>query len=85
MLNSSRDKNEGTYRSGEGGEKSLLCDPGSELRLRGERDRSAKIINGMKNENGDFHEKMSWFLNRHSRKKERKNVHNGRVRREHFE
>ena len=30
------------------GEKSLLCDPGSELRLWRERDRSAKIINGMK-------------------------------------
>ncbi|CAM9512736.1 unnamed protein product [Laminaria digitata] len=29
------------------GEKSLLCDPGSELRLWRERDRSAKIINEM--------------------------------------
>eukprot|EP00610_Laminaria_digitata_P001320 TRINITY_DN3196_c0_g1_i1.p2 TRINITY_DN3196_c0_g1~~TRINITY_DN3196_c0_g1_i1.p2 ORF type:complete len:51 (-),score=10.06 TRINITY_DN3196_c0_g1_i1:151-303(-) len=32
------------------GEKSLLCDPGSELRLWRERDRSAKIINGMEKE-----------------------------------
>ena len=31
----SRDKNEGVYRSGEGGEKpAYLSDPGSELRLR---------------------------------------------------
>ena len=31
---SSRDKNEGTHRSsGEGGEKALVSDPGSELRL----------------------------------------------------
>ena len=30
------------------GEKSLLCDPGSELRLGGRDNRRAKIINGMK-------------------------------------
>ena len=34
MLFFSRDKNEGTYRSGEG-EESPLCDPGSELLLGG--------------------------------------------------
>ena len=34
MLNFSRDKNEGTYRSG-GGEEGPLCDPGSELLLGG--------------------------------------------------
>ena len=33
------------------GEKSLLCDPGSELRLWRERDSSAKIINGMEQKN----------------------------------
>ena len=32
---------------GIGGEKSLLCDPGSELRLRGRENRRTKIINGM--------------------------------------
>ena len=32
-----------------GGEKSLLCDHGSELRLGGRENRSAKIINGMEN------------------------------------
>ena len=30
------------------GKKSLLCDPGSELRLGGRENRRAKIINGMK-------------------------------------
>ena len=33
MLHPSRDKNEGAYRGGEGGENSLLSDLGSELRL----------------------------------------------------
>ena len=33
MLKSSRDKNEDTYRSGKREEKSLLRDPGSELRV----------------------------------------------------
>ena len=33
MLESSRDKNEGTYRRGEREEKSLINDPGSEFRL----------------------------------------------------
>ena len=37
----------GTNRSGHvGGEKSLLCDPGSELRLGGRENRRAKMING---------------------------------------
>ena len=40
---------QGTNRSGEGGEKSLLCDPGSELRLGGREKGRAKIINGMEN------------------------------------
>ena len=31
MLNCSRDKKEGTYRSGEREEKGSLCDPGSKL------------------------------------------------------
>ena len=31
MLNYSRDKNEKTYRSGEGGRVARICDPGSEL------------------------------------------------------
>ena len=53
MLKSSRDKNEGTYRSREGGE-GPLCDPGSELLLLLLRGRarvvinSATITNGMK-------------------------------------
>ena len=47
VLNSSRDKNEKARTVVGRGEKSLLCDPGSELRLWRERDRSAKIINGM--------------------------------------
>ena len=38
---------QGTNRSGQGGEKSLLCDPGSELRLGGRENRRAKTINGM--------------------------------------
>ena len=40
VLNSSRNENEGTYRSGEGGEDLSYDDEG--------RDRSAKIKNGMK-------------------------------------
>ena len=36
-----------TNRSGDGGEKSLLCDPGSELRLAWRETIKAKIINGM--------------------------------------
>ena len=42
MLNSCRDKIGGTYRSGEGGEKGPLCDPGSELLLGG----SARVVRG---------------------------------------
>ena len=39
-----------TNRSGEEGEEpaTYVCDPGSELRLGGGENRSAKIINGMK-------------------------------------
>ena len=33
MPNFSRDKKEGTYRGGEGGEEGPLCDSGSELLL----------------------------------------------------
>ena len=47
MLKFSRDKNEGTYRSGKGGEEPAICDPGSELRV-GRRERCAKIMNGMR-------------------------------------
>ena len=42
MSNSSREKNEGTYRSGNGGGESPLCDPGSELLLGG----SARVVRG---------------------------------------
>ena len=47
---------QGTNRSGEEGEKSLLyeCDPGSELRLGREKGR-AKIINGMKHKQKSKH------------------------------
>ena len=52
MLKSSRDKNEGTYRSGDGGGgPGPLCDPGSGLLLLGGRERdesSARTRNGMK-------------------------------------
>ena len=50
MLNSSRDEKEGAYRSGEGVEKSLLRDPGSELRPGKEKEKvqSAKTIDGMR-------------------------------------
>ena len=49
MLNYSRDRNEGMYRSGEG-EEGPLCDPGSELHYwEGAREYdSARTINGMK-------------------------------------
>ena len=48
MLNPSRDKMQGRYGSGEGGdEPTTVCDPGSELRLRGSRTRRVKVINGM--------------------------------------
>ena len=48
MLNSSRDKNEGTYRSGDGGG-GPLYDPGSELPNTGRQgESSARIIKGMK-------------------------------------
>ena len=40
-------KMQGTNRSGEAGGKSLLCDPGSELRLGGREKRRANKINGM--------------------------------------
>ena len=41
-------KMQGTNRSGVGGEKRLLCDPGSELQLVGGREkRRAKIVNRM--------------------------------------
>ena len=39
-LKSPRDKNEGVYRSGEGGEKSLLNDPGSEQSLGREKEKT---------------------------------------------
>ena len=42
MLNYSRDRNEGRYRSGEGGEEGPLCDPGSELPLGGR----ARVVRG---------------------------------------
>lgn len=42
-VNSSRDQNEGTYRSGEG----TLCGPGSELRTRGNWKSRAENIHGM--------------------------------------
>ena len=49
MLKSSRDiKCKAGTVVGRGG-KSLLCDPGSELRLAGRDDKMAKIINGMEN------------------------------------
>ena len=38
---------QGTNRTWVGGEKSLLCDPGSELRLGGRENRRATIINRM--------------------------------------
>ena len=44
-----------------GGEKSLVCDPGSELRLGGRENRRAKIINGMEkkiNEKNDQYESL---------------------------
>ena len=48
----SRDKNEGTYRSGERGEEDPLFDPGPESLLTGrEIEGSARIIHGMKNTN----------------------------------
>ena len=47
-LKSSRDKNARHEPLWDGGEKSLLCDPGSELRLGGRENRRANIINGMK-------------------------------------
>ena len=37
-----------TNRSGAGGEKSLPCDPGSELQLGGREDRRAKNTNGVR-------------------------------------
>ena len=44
VLKSSRDKKEGVYRCGEGGEESMLGDPGSELRLgRKRKENNAKI------------------------------------------
>ena len=45
---SSRDKNARHEPLGVGGEKSLLCNPGSELRLGGRENRRAKIVNGIK-------------------------------------
>ena len=46
-MNPSRDKNAKARTLVGRGEKSLLSDLGSELRLRGSRTRRAKIINGM--------------------------------------
>ena len=46
-LKFSRDTNARHEPSCGGGEKSLLCDPGSELRLGGRGKRRAKIIDGM--------------------------------------
>ena len=46
MLNYSRDKSEGAYRSGEG-EKSLVYDLGSELQLGWSEKRRANIMNGI--------------------------------------
>ena len=46
MFNYCRDKNEGTYRSGEGGEAPPpLCDPGSELLNTG-REHEGIIVRG---------------------------------------
>ena len=42
MLKSSRDKDEGAYRSGDVGEEGALCDPGSELLLGG----STRVVRG---------------------------------------
>ena len=42
MLNCSRDKFEGMYRSGDGGGGPAICDPGSELPLGG----SARVVGG---------------------------------------
>ena len=39
LLNSSREKHEGAYRSREGGGRGLLCGPGSEGRLGREREK----------------------------------------------
>ena len=47
MRNPSRDKKYKARAVVGRGEKSLLCDPGSELRLGGRENRRAKIINGM--------------------------------------
>ena len=38
----SRDGNEGAYRSGEGGEEPAFSGPGSELRLRKEKEKNAR-------------------------------------------
>ena len=52
MLNSSRDKNEGTYRSGEGGggrtARCVTVTPDLSFTTGRERERNARIINGMK-------------------------------------
>ena len=44
MLNYYRNKNKGTYRSGEGGEMPAICDPVSELLLGGR----ARVVRGEK-------------------------------------
>ena len=63
MLNSSRDKNEGTYRSGRR-EKSLLNDPGPELRLGGknEKDKLRRYFDGMSEKKNNSTE--MWETNR---------------------
>ena len=59
MLKYSRDKNEGTCRSGEGEEEPAtslhICDPGSELLLGGRREgeSDARILNWMEKKNGN--------------------------------
>ena len=51
-LKSSRDKNARHEPLWVGGEKSLLCDPGSELRQGGRENRRAKVKNGMEPQYG---------------------------------
>ena len=46
-MKSSRDKNARHEPKWVGGEKSLLCDPGSELRLGGRENRRARTVSGM--------------------------------------
>lgn len=53
-LKYSRDKHEGTNFSREGGGETLLCDPGSELHLRGGRDKIRTKMIKIKKKKGYF-------------------------------